>query len=114
MSQELGEIRVKKVFKKGVKSLEGISIYIMFEVTLKRITETMATKKIKTNEQSIKSLLKELGPIHTAVLAERMVTIANLTLKSIEENPKGYSNGFVDVSVFKEVCEAINRHLTDK
>jgi hypothetical protein len=69
--------------------------------------------KHKTNEQLLRALLKDLGPVESAILRERLLKVAALTLQSIEQQPEAYANGFVHVSLFRSVCDKINQHLTD-
>lgn len=48
----------------------------------------MKKKIAQTNEQSFKSLLKDLHQVELAILRERILKVMELTILDIEENPK--------------------------
>lgn len=50
---------------------------------------------MKTNEQKLRKLIKELHTVEVALLVERIETIMKLTLEDIESDPTRYDNFFV-------------------
>lgn len=71
-------------------------------------------KKEITNDKAIKNLIKELdfcNPMGFALLRERLVKIADITEKDIENNPKAWENGFVHHSIYLDLCAKIKKHL---
>jgi hypothetical protein len=68
--------------------------------------------KLKTNEQMLKSLLKEIeGTINSALLRERIVWALETTLKDIEQNPKGWEYGFIHPNFYKELNTIVQKHI---
>lgn len=59
------------------------------------------------NEKAIKALLKELTGLETAILRERLLKIAEITLKSIEKNPESFRNPIIDERIYKTTCNKI-------
>lgn len=68
-------------------------------------------KKIKTNEQMLKALYKDLSMFEAAVLRERLLKIAELTLRDLKERPETYENPLLDAQIYKSVSDKINKHL---
>lgn len=52
----------------------------------------MARKKLLTNDEKIKQLMKELDMLEMSILRERILKIAEITLADIRKNPKNYDN----------------------
>lgn len=67
--------------------------------------------KHTTNEMKIKSLLKDLSSIETALLTERLLTISNMTKQDIKENPKDWENFLIHPDLFLLLCDKIDKHL---
>jgi hypothetical protein len=69
-------------------------------------------KKIEqTNEQSFKSLLKDLHQVELAILRERILKIMDLTLDDIQRNPKDWEKQIVQPNVMMNLNEKIQKHL---
>ena len=70
--------------------------------------------KRKTNKQILTALIKDLDNtpygIGNALLRERLLKIAEITLQDIENNPKEWNNGFVQSGLFIDLCNRINKH----
>lgn len=69
------------------------------------------SKAIKTNEQLIKGLLKDLHTIEVALLRERIQVISDITRTKISENPKAFDNPFVSHEAYISLCDKIDKHL---
>lgn len=68
--------------------------------------------KIKTNEQMLKGLFKELeGTIHSALIRERIVWALETTVKDIEQNPEEWKKGFINPDMYKELHEIVQKHI---
>lgn len=71
---------------------------------------------IKTNEQCLRELLRDISNQHSfyaAILRERIQKIAELTRQDIKENPTRYDNSIFSHNWYIAVCEIINKHLND-
>lgn len=64
-------------------------------------------KKEKTNEQMMRSLLKELPPIMVALLRERIVKICEISAEQCME----WENPIVHPSLYLELNELVQKHL---
>jgi hypothetical protein len=71
----------------------------------------MASKKMKTNEDMLKALLKDLHTFEAAILRERLVKIAEITRDAIGKSPTGFNNPFFDHTWYLSVCDKIDKHL---
>jgi hypothetical protein len=71
----------------------------------------MASKKLKTNDDMLKALLKDLHMLETALLRERIVKISEITRQAIKKNPKDFDNFMVDHTWFIALCDKIDKHL---
>jgi hypothetical protein len=65
----------------------------------------------QTNEQSFKSLLKDLHQVELAILRERILKIMELTLQDIEINPKDWETQIIHPNVFINLNNKIQKHL---
>lgn len=65
----------------------------------------------QTNEQSFKSLLKDLHQVELAILRERILKIMELTLQDIEINPKDWETQIIHPNVFFNLNNKIQKHL---
>jgi hypothetical protein len=65
----------------------------------------------QTNEQSFKSLIKDLHQVELAILRERILKIMELTILDIEENPKDWEKQIVQPNLFMNLNEKIQKHL---
>ena len=69
---------------------------------------------MKTNEQRLKSLIRELDKSHSiysALLRERIVHMMDITLTSIEQEPEKWKNGFVHPNLYKDLNDIVVKHL---
>jgi hypothetical protein len=64
--------------------------------------------KHKTNEQMLRTLLKNLNTIETALLRERLQMIADLTRKNIAVNPDRYNTMFTSANMYLKLCDKIS------
>jgi hypothetical protein len=71
----------------------------------------MKKKIAQTNEQSFKSLLKDLHQVELAILRERILKIMDLTLDDIKRNSKDWEKAIVQPNVFMNLNEKIQKHL---
>lgn len=67
--------------------------------------------KQKTNDQAIKSLLKDLDLMELAILRERLLTISDMTRQSIKQDSDAWANGFVAPSIYEGLCDKVYKHL---
>ena len=67
--------------------------------------------QLKTNEQLLRALLKDLDLIETMLLRERLHKISALTRQAITENPASFDNPIIHHSYFLSLCDKIDRHL---
>lgn len=72
--------------------------------------------KRKTNKQRLKSLFKELEntpyEVGLAVLRERLLLIAELTKKDIQDSPDEWNaNPFFSAAKYSDLCDKIVNHL---
>ena len=72
------------------------------------------SKKRKTNKQVITALINDLDKtsygVGTALLRERLLKIAEITLNDIKNNSEAWDNGFVNSNLYTDLCERINKH----
>ncbi len=64
-----------------------------------------------TNEQKINDLIEDLSSIELALLRERIVTIMEITIASINDNPDKWQNGFVAPSLYFKLNEKVQKHI---
>ena len=73
---------------------------------------------MSTNKKVIKSLIKELEntpyEIGLAILRERLITIAEISKKGIEESPKDWDNPFISSGMYMDFCNRVINHLEFK
>lgn len=67
--------------------------------------------KHKTNEQKMRSLLKNLHTIEVALLVERIEKIMDMTLQSIEEDPSKWNNFFVSPDLYVSLANKVKEEL---
>jgi hypothetical protein len=67
--------------------------------------------KYKTNEDKLKSLLKNNHPILNALLVERILKIAEITEEAIKESPESFCNPIIHYSVYLELIKNIKKEL---
>jgi chemotaxis signal transduction protein len=65
----------------------------------------------KTNEQKLRSLIKNLHTIEVALLVERIETMMKLTLQDIEEKPESYDNFFVSHHAYVNLANKVINQL---
>lgn len=68
-------------------------------------------KKLLTNEQMLRSLLKEISGFEAALLRERLVKIAEITRKAIKDNPEAFTNPIVHPDMYEQLFLKIDKHL---
>lgn len=69
--------------------------------------------KPKTNEQRLNALIKNNHPILNALLAERILLIADITEKDMQENPQEWNkNTIIHPDSVKALINNIREHLT--
>jgi hypothetical protein len=68
-------------------------------------------KKIKNNEEMLKELIKTNSPLLNAILRERIVKIMEITKNDIEQNPENWENGFIDASIYTDLCKNVNNTI---
>jgi hypothetical protein len=70
---------------------------------------------MRSNKKVIKSLIKELEntpyEIGLAILRERLITIAEISKKGIEESPKDWNNPLISSSMYMDFCNRVINHL---
>tara|TARA_R110000868_G_scaffold103241_2_gene284375 strand:- start:10053 stop:10280 length:228 start_codon:yes stop_codon:yes gene_type:complete len=71
----------------------------------------MKKKKTPTNDQAFKNLLKDLHPLHVALLRERVLKIMDMTIEDIENNPDNWKNPFIHPESFVGLNEQVKKHL---
>ena len=73
----------------------------------------MPQQKPKTNEQRLKALNKELSMygMGEAIQRERLLAIAEMTKKSIIENPEGWQNPIIPAPSYLAWAEMVIKHL---
>jgi hypothetical protein len=65
----------------------------------------------QTNEQSFKSLIKDLHQVELAILRERILKIMDLTIEDIHRNPNDWEKEIVQPNVMINLNEKIQKHL---
>jgi len=65
----------------------------------------------QTNEQSFKSLIKDLHQVELAILRERILKIMELTIEDIQRNPNDWEKQIVQPNVMINLNEKIQKHL---
>lgn len=64
-----------------------------------------------TNDKAFKNLLKEISPIHLAMLRERLVLIMEMTRNGIEDNPSDWDNGLIHPNEYVNLASLVDKHL---
>lgn len=67
--------------------------------------------KIKTNEQAIRAMIKEMHTIEVAILAERILMMMDLTEQDMKDDPEAWAKGFVRPDVMQGVIDMVRKHL---
>jgi hypothetical protein len=70
--------------------------------------------KNKTNDQKLRSIIKNLHPVELALLTERIETMMNLTLQNIEKDPTSYDNFFVSHHAYVTMANKVLTELNPK
>lgn len=65
----------------------------------------------KTNEQKLRSIMKNLHTIEIALLVERIEKIMELTLQDIEEDPSKWDNFFVSHHAYVNMANKVLEEL---
>ena len=67
--------------------------------------------KRKTNEQKLRSILKNLHTIEIALLTERIEKVMQLTLEDIEKDPSKWDNFFVSHHAYVSMANKVLEEL---
>lgn len=67
--------------------------------------------KRKTNEQKLRSIIKNLHTIEVALLTERIETMMKLTLEDIEKDPKQWDNFIVSHHAYVNMANKVLEEL---
>jgi len=67
--------------------------------------------KRKTNDQKLRSIIKNLHPVELALLVERIETMMKLTLQDIEEDPTSYDNWIVSHHAYVSMANKVIEEL---
>ena len=67
--------------------------------------------KLKTNEQMLRALFKDLHTIEAALLRERIVTMSNATRELIASDPEPFRNPMCNERQYLSLCDKIDKHL---
>lgn len=70
--------------------------------------------KNKTNDQKLRSIIKNLHPVELALLTERIETMMNLTLQDIDKDPTRYDNIFVSHHNYVNMANKVLTELNPK
>jgi hypothetical protein len=70
--------------------------------------------KNKTNDQKLRSIIKNLHPVELALLTERIETMMNITLQDIEKDPTKYDNFFVSHHTYVGMANKVLTELNPK
>lgn len=70
--------------------------------------------KNKTNDQKLRSIIKNLHPVELALLTERIETMMNLTLQDIDKDPTRYDNFFVSHHNYVNMANKVLTELNPK
>lgn len=65
----------------------------------------------KTNEQKLRSLIKNQHTILNALLVERLLKIADMTEEAYTRDPDAFNNPFVTVESYKTLVANIRKEL---
>ena len=68
----------------------------------------------KTNEQKLRSLIKNQHTILNALLVERLLKIADMTEEAYTRDPDAFNNPFVTVESYKTLVANIRRELSEQ
>lgn len=67
--------------------------------------------KRKTNEQKLRSIIKNLHTIEVALLVERIEKIMELTLEDIKQDPSKWDNFFVSHHAYVNMANKVLEEL---
>lgn len=65
----------------------------------------------KTNDQMLMALAKNLDAFEAGLLRERITSVMAITMKSIEENPEKWENGFINPSLYVHLNKKIQKYI---
>jgi hypothetical protein len=65
----------------------------------------------KTNDQKLRSIIKNLHPVELALLTERIETMMQITLQDIEKDPSQYDNFFVSHKLYVSMANKVINEL---
>jgi chemotaxis signal transduction protein len=67
--------------------------------------------KRKTNDQKVRSIIKNLHPVELALLVERIETMMHITLQDIEKDPSKYDNFIVSHQLYVSMANKVINEL---
>jgi hypothetical protein len=68
-------------------------------------------KKGKSPSLLIRKLVKELSPIESAILRERILFVSEMTQKDVQNNPEKYENGIIAKELLQNTLEKVIKGL---
>lgn len=73
-------------------------------------------KKLLTNDKMLMNLVKEVNQTGyaSALLRERLIVIAEQTIKAVKQNPEEFKNPVFPIRDFVAISEIILKHLQFK
>jgi chemotaxis signal transduction protein len=67
--------------------------------------------KRKTNDQKVRSIIKNLHPVELALLVERIETMMHITLQDIEKDSSKYDNFIVSHHAYVGMANKVINEL---
>jgi len=68
-------------------------------------------KNKRTNEQSLKNLIRENDTFLNAILVERLLLIINATEKELNENPQTFNTFFTNSKMYQQLVTNVKKHF---
>lgn len=65
----------------------------------------------KTNDQKLRSIIKNLHPVELALLTERIETMMHITLQDIEQDSSKYDNFIVSHHAYVDMANKVIKEL---
>lgn len=96
-----------------LKILAKAGNYTQTKTSIKPLKTTIM-KKVKTNNDMVKALVKDLDlnhPFYMALLRERINMIMDMTMRDIENNPSKWENQIVDPSMYVNLNKIVKKHI---
>jgi hypothetical protein len=64
----------------------------------------------KTNEQTLRAILKDLDTIESALFVERVHLIMKMTKAEVEKNPEAFRTPFTNEHTYARLCDKVLAH----